>query len=295
MLRQLIMDLKLCLVGGLILFIIIAFFLKPGFCAPAERSLEELYTKLSLISKEHESIMTTLQQIATGNTAVTKHESPQCEKSSKLTREIADTLQYLQDKLDMPKTEELLKGSGATYVRWGRKECPTINGTIKVYEGFAAGDHYKHTGGPSELLCLTNEPQWGNYDDGYLGHAFVYGAEYAHGFSEHLFGKNVLHQRVPCVVCQSVGRLAALRIPGRTGCFDSWTKEYSGYLMGGHHGHAKSTDYTCVDADPDVQEGYPESENPHWLYFVEASCTKSTIPCPPYVHGREISCVICTK
>ena len=69
----------------------------------------------------------------------------------------------------MPGTKEMLEGSGATYVRWGRTECPRVNGTVKVYDGYAAGDYYQHAGGPSELLCLPKDPIWGNYDDDVFG------------------------------------------------------------------------------------------------------------------------------
>ena len=33
--------------------------------------------------------------------------------------------------------------------------------------------------------------------------------------SKELFGKPVHDHNVPCVVCESIGRVAALRIPGR--------------------------------------------------------------------------------
>ena len=113
--------------------------------------------------------------------------------------------------------------------------------------------------------------------------------------SMRIFGKNVNQHNVPCVVCQSVGRITALRIPGRTECYKGWTKEYSGYLMGAHWNHKKSSDYTCVDGDPEVVQGSARDQNGHLLYFVETSCYKDALPCPPYVNGREIACVVCTK
>ena len=81
--------------------------------------------------------------------------------------------------------------------------------------GFAAGEHYSHSGGSTELLCLPSEPTWAKYDDAYLGHSFVYGVEYeVSGMSQEIFGKNFHDQNVPCVVCQSIGRVSVLRIPG---------------------------------------------------------------------------------
>ena len=83
--------------------------------------------------------------------------------------------------------------------------------------GFAAGDYYKHAGGGVELLCLPKQPSWGNYSSSHIGHAYVYGTEFEifGTNSDLLFGKQVGEQNVPCVVCQSAGRLVALRIPGR--------------------------------------------------------------------------------
>ena len=217
-------------------------------------------------------------------------------ESRKLSQEISDTLKYIKEKLDIPKSKEMLEGSGSTYVRWGRTVCPTVNGTQKVYDGFAAGDHYTHSGGPSELLCLPREPTWGKYNDNYLGHSFVYGTEYeVSAMSQELFGKPLHNLNVPCVVCQSIGRMAALRIPGRIDCFSGWTKEYDGFLMGDHHSHAKASDYTCVDSDPEAIQGNAHDQDGHLLYFVEANCGSASLPCPPYVHGREIACVMCTK
>ena len=271
--------------------------LTQGHSSPAH-TLESVLTKLDLISNEHEHMMSVLQKL-TGSKLDKKDESQdQCDGSGKLTTEISDTLKYIKDKLDIPGAREMIEGSGATYVRWGRTECPDNNGTVKVYDGFAGGDYYQHSGGPSELLCLPKEPQWAKYDDDYLGHAFVYGVEFEPGSvaqSMKLFGKNINQENVPCVVCQSVGRLAALRIPARTDCFDGWTKEYDGYLMGGYHGHAKATDYTCVDSNPEVVIGKSRDQGGQLLYFVEAHCHSNSLPCPPYVHGREIPCVVCTK
>ena len=84
-------------------------------------------------------------------------------------------------------------------------------------------------------------------------------------------------------------------IPARVDCYGDWTKEYSGYLMGGHHSPKKSSDYTRVDSDPETIPGLGHGQNGHLLYFVEVNCGSAALPCPPYVHGREIGCVVCTK
>lgn len=271
--------------------------LKHGYLTPV-KTLTDVLTKLDLISNEHEHIMSMLQKLAGSKEVETDQSQAKCDKSGKISEDIADIVMFFKDKLDMPGIQEIIGRSGATYIRWGRTECPSNNSTVKVYDGFAGGDHYTHSGGPSELLCLPRDPTWGNYDDTHLEAAFVYGVEYEPGTvdqSMKIFGKNIDQENVPCVVCQSIGRIATLRIPGRTDCFGGWTKEYQGYLMGGYYTHAKATDYTCVDSDPEVVPGSARNQNGHLLYFVEAHCHENSLPCPPYVDGREIPCVICTK
>ena len=166
-----------------------------------------------------------------------------------------------------------------------------------VYEGFAAGDWFQHNGGGTELLCLPSDPTWGKYSDVHTGHAWIYGTEYEvnkNDDGKRLFNKELHNHNVPCAVCHSVGR-SHLMIPGRFHCYEGWREEYKGYLMTGHHGHAKSTDYSCVDMDPESVQGNAHDQNGRLLYPVEASCRANSLPCPPYVDGREIACVVCSK
>lgn len=212
--------------------------------------------------------------------------------------ELKDTINLLEGKLNSyVRHRQDGKESGATYVRWGRTQCPSGIGTDKIYDGFAAGDYYKHAGGGVELLCLPKQPSWGNYSSSHIGHAYVYGTEFEifGTNSDLLFGKQVGEQNVPCVVCQSAGRLVALRIPGRASCYSGWTEEYRGYLFAAHHNYAKSSDYTCVDSDPEFVQGKHKNQNGRLLYPVEAACGDDSLPCPPYQDGWELACVICTK
>lgn len=216
---------------------------------------------------------------------------------TELLREIVEALAYLKQKLEMPSVGEMLRGSGSTYVRWGRTVCPEVNGTRKVYDGFAAGGHYSHKGGSVELLCLPREPVWGDFNAASSGGDYLYGTEIEISAenSKMMFGENLNNQNVPCAVCQSVGRITSLRIPGRTQCFDGWTKEYTGYLFAGRYNHDKPTDYTCVDSNPETVQGTSHDQNGRLLYVVEANCDRDSLPCPPYHQYREIPCVICTQ
>ena len=184
-----------------------------------------------------------------------------------------------------------------TYTRWGRTVCPG-NGSEPVYEGFAGGSHYSHTGAAASMLCLPKDPDWdeGRYsdkNDSCTG--LIYGAEFQDGQerSDHLFGESHFERDVPCVVCDVRKRSSVLMTPGKSKCPAGWTFEYSGYLMAGHHTHPATTDYYCVDKDPENLPGGEASQDCYLLYFVEARC--GSLRCPPYVNGREFHCVVCTK
>ncbi|KAL3874763.1 hypothetical protein ACJMK2_037733 [Sinanodonta woodiana] len=182
------------------------------------------------------------------------------------------------------------KGFGSTYVRWGRTICPG-NGTELVYKGFAGGSHFSHSGSAADFLCLTEEPIMGNYVGG-TSTGYVYGAEYEVHVGSNPFTTVSLEDDVPCCVCKTF-RSSTLMIPGRTQCFPGWTMEYSGYLMSGYHGHNGATNYVCVDANPEARRGSSGNHDGHLLYVVQAVC--GSLPCPPYVDGRVLTCVICSK
>ena len=52
-------------------------------------------------------------------------------------------------------------------------------------------------------------------------------------------------------------------------------------------------DFICMDEEPDVLRGSYADNNGAFFYPVEGVC--GSLPCPPYVHGWEITCVVCTK
>ncbi|KAK3107805.1 hypothetical protein FSP39_022618 [Pinctada imbricata] len=86
---------------------------------------------------------------------------------------------------------------------------------------------------------------------------------------------------------------AELVYSGKTNCEKSWTKQYSGYLMSGYHGHVAASQYVCVDKDAETLPGTSSNNEGKLLYSVEARCRP--LPCPPYVEGRELACVVCSK
>ena len=88
-------------------------------------------------------------------------------------------------------------------------------------------------------------------------------------------------------------RGSMLMMPARNDCPSGWTEEYKGYLMTAYHGHQHSTDFICVDGDPEYVPGSHANKNGALLYPVEGVC--GSLPCLPYVSGRELTCAVCTK
>ncbi|XP_035686189.1 collagen alpha-4(IV) chain-like [Branchiostoma floridae] len=181
---------------------------------------------------------------------------------------------------------------GAVYTRWGKKTCRS--GTTTVYSGVAGGTDHNQPGGGTNYQCLPTNPQWGRYQDGvHHARAFMYGAEYQLDTNVP-FGSTSLHDDdVPCAVCYVPTRGSKLMIPARNICPTGWTQEYDGYLMAGHYNHPAAKEYVCVDEQPEAVTGGHANQNGALFYPVEARC--GPLPCPNYVEGRELTCVVCTK
>jgi len=151
-----------------------------------------------------------------------------------------------------------------------------------------------------DYLCLSSEPQWGAFDDSAARYsAKIYGTEYqfreqgyANGGSA-FFGQDLYDHDAPCAVCHTF-RQAILMIPGRNECYPGWTKEYSGYLAGGlTYASNSASSYVCLDGHSEFESGDARNDNAKLLYLTEAKC--GSLPCPPYVNNRELTCVVCSK
>ncbi|XP_078619150.1 uncharacterized protein LOC144886395 [Branchiostoma floridae x Branchiostoma japonicum] len=185
-------------------------------------------------------------------------------------------------------------GGGSVYIRWGRTTCPNDTDTSIIYDGIAGGTHYSHSGGGANYVCLPKDPEWGVFTDGNQGSAYMYGAEYqVDEFGNSPFqGASVYDHDVPCAVCHVASRGSKLMIPARLSCPSGWTREYKGYLMTMHYNYHR-TEFVCVDGEPETRPGGHVNQNGALFYPVEASC--GSLPCPNYVQGRELTCVVCTK
>jgi len=156
------------------------------------------------------------------------------------------------------------------------------------------GEDHQHPGGGANYLCLPHNPKYDKYQDGNQNAGYMYGAEYEVGDNSGVPFKKSLHDHeAPCVVCFVKSRGSMLMMPARNDCPSGWTEEYHGYLMTEYHGHKHSSDFICVDGDPEYVPGSHANKNGALLYPVEGRC--GSLPCLPYVEGRELTCAVCTK
>ena len=164
--------------------------------------------------------------------------------------------------------------------------------------GFVGGSSYTDSGAAVDHLCLTNDPQWGIYDSKVNRHPFIGGAlfdvwDIRVPNSPFDFDKYDHHQ-VACSVCMKRRRVSTVMIPARNDCYGDWVKEYNGYLYAGHPTHAAASEYICMDETPDVLSKSSTWTGKKLLYPVMVNCN-GAIPCPPYVNGREVTCVVCSR
>ncbi|KAJ8300158.1 hypothetical protein KUTeg_021677 [Tegillarca granosa] len=186
----------------------------------------------------------------------------------------------------------------------GPLKCPPyVNGKeltcveLSIHDGEerrqVAGSHYRHSGAAVNYLCLPQSPIYGHYDSRENGNAYVYGAE-IEPWKTNIPGTPFEYTKynrksIYCAVCRTNGRLSVVMIPGRNQCFPGWNREYHGYLAAGFYAHKAATEYICLDEKPDI---FPTKSH-SWhtiLYSVEGRCT-GPLKCPPYVNGRELTCV----
>ena len=180
---------------------------------------------------------------------------------------------------------------GATYIRWGRRDCP--GGREALYSGQAASKHYTQAGGGNNYQCFPDHPEYSDFRAGCQYHSVAYGVEYEAPIVQ-LGGSTYLHDHnVPCALCYVPDRIASVMIPAKITCPHGWTKEYEGYLMSAHHAHHSHT-YECIDRDAQAAPGGRANTNGGLFYHVEANCG-TNLHCPPYDASKELTCVVCTK
>ena len=204
-------------------------------------------------------------------------------------------LQKLQADIVALKNDKPERELASTYVHWGRNNC-SANGSELVYSGYAAGSDYQDSGAAANYICLSPDPLWGYYNDADNARAKVMGVEYeldgAIPDMMAFFHKNIHEEDAPCSVCRSP-RPTVIMIPGRNQCYKGWTLEYKGYLVAGYYGRTSASEYVCLDDYPETIPGGHANQDGKLFYMVEGRC--GSLLCPPYVEGRELTCVVCSK
>ena len=134
-------------------------------------------------------------------------------------------------------------------------------------------------------LCLPQQPEWLSRTPN--GYAVLYGGEYDSTDFGTTDGDDI-----PCAVCRTTDN-SVMMIPARVSCNGGWTKQYRGYLGAGFEGHNAASEYVCVDENAEAVPGRSRDDNGKMIYIVRASC--GALPCPPYVNGKSVTCVVCSK
>ncbi|VDH90191.1 Hypothetical predicted protein [Mytilus galloprovincialis] len=155
------------------------------------------------------------------------------------------------------------------------EKAKTENLQRSLQRGFTAGQLYKgpslssRYGGPSNTLCLPNNPETSNRT-----------------------ATGAVNEDAPCAVCRSHYTYASIMIPGRKSCYSGWKLEYQGYLMSNSYGY-KASSYICVDNNPEFLQGGKSNQNGNLLYATGTKC--GSLPCPPYDDHFAVYCVVCSK
>ena len=209
------------------------------------------------------------------------------EKDKKQEPESVLRLQKIQNNIN----DLLNKEVTSHYVRWGRDDCPG-NGTNMLYNGYMAGNKWDKHGGGVNSLCLPKSPTWASYNDGYQSGSLIYGTEIEvdSSVSAKLFGSNVHNNDLSCALC-TTNRASVVMFPGHSKCLAGWTTEYQGYLVASHPEWKGSSDFVCIDSN--FLKHQDRGGEERCVKPVEVKC--GVLPCPPYVEGREVACVVCSK
>ena len=106
---------------------------------------------------------------------------------------------------------------------------------------------------------------------------------------DHLLGYTVL-----CAVCAVSTHSAQVMIPGRLICPDTWIVEYTRWLVADRSTHNRVM-FICLDKTPDATIKTSTSIQGARKHHIEAVCSSTGLPCPPFDATKELSCVVCTK
>ena len=152
------------------------------------------------------------------------------------------------------------------------------------YTGVAGGKQYTQKGSGTNRLCLTRKPQFDDTTFKPGVHGYLYGGEYER------IGRHHDHD-VPCSVCR-VPQSTTIMVPATLTCPPGWTTQYTGHLTSSHR-EEFATEYVCLDGSPEDDSSGAINNNGLLFYYVLTQC--GSLPCPPYVNNKVVTCVVCSK
>nr|KAG5710122.1 hypothetical protein BaRGS_006641 [Batillaria attramentaria] len=114
---------------------------------------------------------------------------------------------------------------------------------------------------------------------------YIYGVEY-----EEIPGHH--NHDAPCCVCRAP-QSTTIMVPATLTCPPGWVTQYSGHLMAGFHNHPAASEFLCLDGEPEHRLSGEVSKDGALLYYTVTQC--GSLPCPPYVNAKVVTCVVCSK
>jgi hypothetical protein len=208
---------------------------------------------------------------------------------------------------------------GPTYVRWGRRSCPTS--AVELYVGHAANgpgtpcagaNSVECRAGGYNFVCLHGAPQYDDQNEHWISVTRtgerLFRVEYSTRMSSLWQLWDLHNEDVPCAVCQSTHSLAVLMQPGSAQCPQAWSAEYTGFIMSEPQAGHRKTENVCVDEQPE-KDTWSDSMYNEGLRLapVEIRSVKHRDDAPTpgsfdvdvlekkgYGNHAEIRCVVCT-
>ena len=150
------------------------------------------------------------------------------------------------------------------------------------------GSYYATSGGGGNFMCMRADPTINLTDQVRENRAEVYGAEYEYP------PKPELHDhKVPCAVCQ-LTRRSVLMMPGKNVCDEGWTTEYPGYISAERSDefHFRG-EFVCVDDDAEPS-AVSNTLDLNGVILTPAQTVCGSLPCLPYMEGKDLHCVVCS-
>ena len=154
-----------------------------------------------------------------------------------------------------------------------------------AWTGLAGGKLHTEKGSGTNRLCLTRRPQF----DGVVAtvstsYGHIYGAEY-----QEIGGH--IQNNVPCSVCRAP-QSTTIMVPATHTCPPGWTTQFTGHLVSQYYNYY-ATEYVCLDGSPEDESSSKANENGLLFFYVAAKC--GSLPCPPYIGGKVVTCAVCSK